>query len=363
MKSLLEITDPTKGKTPGNSSLNKLFKSMIRDERDLPFVYLSINITLTLIPLAVLLYLPFITGWVWWLVALAYLYLNNFYFKGPFGLMLHCTSHRAFFKKEYKILNHYLPWVLGPLFGQTPETYYSHHIGMHHPENNMPDDDSCTMFFQRDSLKGFTKYFASFFFVGIIHLANYFRKKNRKKLMYRSLRGEFLFIAFCVGLSFINWPATLVAFILPFVISRIIMMMGNWAQHAFISAAEPDNAYKNSITCINTKYNHKCWNDGYHISHHIKPSMHWTEHPVYFKQTIDEYVANDGIVFDGIHFLHVFVYLMRKRYDLLARHFVNIGNRFASDDDIIAFLKIRTTKIPAMAYATVNEPVALHAVE
>ncbi len=83
----------------------------------------------------------------------------------------------------------------------------------------------------------------------------------------------------CVGLSFVNFPATLVVFILPFVISRIIMMVGNWAQHAFIDAGDPSNHYKNSITCINTKYNHKCWNDGYHISHHVKPNMHWTEHP------------------------------------------------------------------------------------
>ena len=161
----------------------------------------------------------------------------------------------------------------------------------------------------------------------------------------------------CIGLSFVNFPATLVVFILPFVISRIIMMMGNWAQHAFICPLEPDNAYKNSITCINTKYNHKCWNDGYHISHHIKPSMHWTEHPVYFRQTIHEYIANDAIVFDGIHFLHVWCWLMTKRYDLLAKHFVNIGNRFSSDEEIMEFLRNRTKKIninavPATTIAT-----------
>ena len=259
--------------------------------------------------------------------------------------MLHCTSHRAFFKKEYEFLNHYLPWVLGPLFGQTPETYYSHHIGMHHPENNMPDDESSTMGYQRDSFRGFMHYLTTFFFMGIYHLASYFVRKKRKRLLYRSVRGEILFFVLCIGLCFINWPATLVVFIVPFIISRIIMMMGNWAQHAFVSADEPDNAYKNSITCINTKYNHKCWNDGYHISHHVKPSMHWTEHPGFFKKTIEMYSANDAIVFDGIHFLHVFVYLMRKRYDLLAKNFVSLDSKLQSDDDIIAFLKVRTKRI------------------
>lgn len=355
MKAFTLLTDPVyKKPEKAYNRLQKFLRSLIRDERDLPFVYLTIRISVTLIPLAVLLFIPGISNWLWWTAAVAYLVLNNLIFKGPYGLMLHCTSHRCFFERKYNFMNHYLPWVLGPLFGQTPETYYSHHIGMHHPENNMPDDDSCTMFFQRDSLRGFIKYFSSFFFAGIFHLARYFVRKNRKNLLIRSVRGEFLFIAMCVGLSFVNFPATLVVFILPFVISRIIMMLGNWAQHAFICASEPGNPYKNSITCINTSYNHQCWNDGYHIGHHQKPSLHWTEYPNHFKQNLDAYVSNDAVVFDGIHYLHVFAYLMLKRYDLLAKNFVNIGNRYSSDAEVIAFLKQRTRKISAVEAAAVH---------
>ncbi|WP_343671312.1 fatty acid desaturase [Chitinophaga sp.] len=352
------LTDPVY--TAANKPISKFrqfLKSMIRDERDLPFLYLTIELTLTLLPLAILLFLP-VPDLVWWIAAGAFTFLNNFRYKGPFGLMLHCTSHRAFFEKKYGLLNHYLPWVIGPLFGQTPETYYSHHIGMHHPENNMPDDDSCTMPFQRDSFRDFSQYLGSFFFAGIVHLARYFIKKNRKKLLVRSVRGEMLYILMCVGLSFVNFPATLVVFILPFVISRIIMMLGNWAQHAFICPLDPDNAYKNSITCINTKYNHKCWNDGYHISHHIKPNMHWTEHPHYFRKTLHEYIENEAIVFDGIHFLHVWLWLMTKRYDLLAKHFVNIGNRFSSDEEIMAFLRQRTRKIDLATLGSATVAVA-----
>ncbi|UPK69840.1 fatty acid desaturase family protein [Chitinophaga filiformis] len=351
------ITDPIYVKPEGtDNAFQRFLKSMIRDERDLPFLYLTLELTLILLPLAIILYLP-VPGWLWWTAAIAYQVLNNFRYKGSFGLMLHCTSHRVFFNKKYGFLNHYLPWVIGPLFGQTPETYYSHHIGMHHPENNMPEDESSTMAYQRDSFRGFCKYLASFVFTGIVTLCQYFIRKHRQKLMVRAARGELIFFLACIGLSFINFPATLTVFIIPFIISRIIMMVGNWAQHAFIDAGDPANAYKNSITCINTKYNHKCWNDGYHISHHIKPSMHWTEHPLFFRKTLPEYIANDAIVFDGIHFLHVWVYLMTKRYDLLARNFVNIGNRFNSDQEIIAFLRARTQKID-IATVPINNAVA-----
>ncbi|HVI43292.1 MAG TPA: fatty acid desaturase [Chitinophaga sp.] len=353
MKYLSQISDPVFVKPTQETALDRLLKKMIRDERDLPFAYLTLKITLTLWPLAILLYWPGVNSWLWWTAVIAYQYFNNVTFKGPFGLMLHCTSHRVFFVKKYQLLNHYLPWVIGPLFGQTPETYYSHHIGMHHAENNMPEDESSTMKYQRDSLPGFLQYLGSFFFAGVYRLATYFVRKKRKKLLYRSVRGELVFILGCVALSFINFPATFVVFILPFIISRIIMMVGNWAQHAFVCPSDPDNNYKNSITCINTKYNHKCWNDGYHISHHVKPNMHWTDHPVYFRKTLDEYISNNAIVFDGIHFLHVWAYLMGKRYDLLAKHFVNIGDTFQSDAEIISFLKQRTRRFAVLPEAAV----------
>ena len=351
MKILAEITDPVSVHKPV-SRADHFFVALLRDERDLPFVYLTLKITFTLIPLAVLMYMHMLPFWLWLCIAVIYQYLNNVVFKGPYGLMMHCTSHRPWFKQQYALMNYYLPWVIGPFFGQTPETYYTHHVGMHHPENNMPEDESSTMKFQRDSLKDFSVYLGSFLFAGIYHLCTYFARKKRKRLLFRSVRGELLFMAMCVALCFINWPATLVVFILPFFTFRIIAMTGNWAQHAFIDIREPENSYKNSVTCINTKYNIKCWNDGYHISHHLQSTMHWTEHPVFFKNTIDQYIASDAVVFDGIHFLHVFIYLMRDRYDLLARHFVNLGGRYKTDEEIIAMLRERTRKINVLPYFT-----------
>jgi len=74
------------------------------------------------------------------------------------------------------------------------------------------------------------------------------------------------------------------------------MMAGNWAQHAFIDAASPDNNYRNSITCINAYYNRVCFNDGYHIAHHLKPTQHWTEMPAELLANRAKYVENDGMM-------------------------------------------------------------------
>jgi fatty acid desaturase len=282
----------------------------------------------------------------WWIVSAAYLLLNNFRFKGPYGLMFHCTSHRPWFKGNWNFFYHYQNWFIGLLFGQTPNTYKSHHLGMHHRENNLTPDDSSTMAYQRDSIWDFHKYVFAFFLTAIINLVNYFNYKKQKTLRNRVLVGEISYWIIVIGLSFINFPATLVVLILPLIIARYIMMLGNWTQHAFVDPKHPGNSYVNSISCINNGYNKKCWNDGYHISHHLRPNLHWTEHPNHLMKHQDEYAQNKSIVFDGIHYLHIWFFLMTKNYDKLADHLVNIKGMFKSRDEAIDLMKVRTQKIP-----------------
>lgn len=340
-------TDPEFVRPARYSALDRWFLSLIRDERDLPFVHMTIRVTLMLVPLGVGLYLPFVPTWLWWIMAITYLFINNITLKGPFGLMLHCTTHRPFFKRPW--MNYYLPWVLAPFFGQSPETYHAHHVGMHHTENNLEPDESSTMPYQRDSGKAFLHYFFTFFFTGIYTLAAYFFVRKRNRLFYRVVRGEFLFIAFCTAMCFVNWQATLVVFILPFAIFRLVAMAGNWVQHAFVSQEDPGNHFQNSVTCINVKFNHKCWNDGYHISHHIDPTMHWTDHPRYFREHLTDFARERAVVFDGLNYLDIFGLLLRDRYDVLAQHFVNVGNVYKDDEEVIAFLRSRTAPVPFVA--------------
>jgi len=122
-------------------------------------------------------------------------------------------------------------------------------------------------------------------------------------------------------------------------------MLGNWTQHSFIDNLNPDNLYTNSINCINTKYNHVCWNDGYHTVHHIRPALHYTDIPAEFIKNKDKFAENKVFVFDGIHYLHIFVWLMTKRYDKLSDNIVNINNVYSNKEEVIALMKERTKKI------------------
>ncbi|MBY0472318.1 fatty acid desaturase [bacterium] len=226
----------------------------IQDERDLPFIWLIFKISISILPLGIYIFLrhPFsLIG------SVAYLLLNLGVFIGPFTLMLHNTSHRPLFRKGVKWGDAYMLWILCPFFGQTPHTYFVHHVGMHHPENNLGEDTSSTLKFQRDSVGDFCKYLFRFFFMSIYDLCFYLRKKNRPRLLRRALLGEITYFVAVAVLSMFHWKATLVVFVIPLIFIRFAMIAGNWAQHAFVDSASPESNYRNSITCINTSYNLK----------------------------------------------------------------------------------------------------------
>ena len=345
MREFPTITDPV-FEQKRNSNLDTIFLKYINDERDLPFIYLCIKITFIIIPFAVFLFTSILTGYKWWIAGLIYAGLIV-YFVGPYTLMLHNTSHRRLFKPKYKIWNNYIPWILAPFMGQSPETYFSHHIGMHHTENNLHSDKSSTMAYQRDSFIDFLKYGVGFLFTGIIELAQYFWNKKFMKLFNMVVRGETVYIIFLLLLAFINLKATLYIFVLSMVIVRLSMMAGNWGQHAFIDEKSPGNSYRNSITCINSAYNRQCFNDGYHIGHHINPSMHWTDMPGDFIKNKDKYAEEKAIVYEGLDFHMVWLFLMLKRYDILAKHMVRLDNAIQTDEQAIQMLKSRTKLIPA----------------
>ncbi|MDQ6762304.1 MAG: fatty acid desaturase [Bacteroidota bacterium] len=345
MKCLSVLTDPLYIPKKKFTLYDRLWLRIINDKRDLPFIYLLTRIHVVVIITGILLYMPFWKNWIWWVAAIPYFYISQFYYKGRFGLMFHCICHRKLFKKKYHWIHTYITWVVCPFFGHSPEGYFSHHMGMHHIENNMPDDTSSTMGYQRDSLKSFLLYFFNFLTLGVRNTFLYLYNRKRKKLYIRFTMGEFLFYVFCISMCFVNLKVTLLIFIIPLFFCRLVSMLGNWTQHAFVDANDPDNAYTNSVNCINTSYNKMCWNDGYHVIHHLRPGMHYTEMPLEFLKLKEKFAINRSIVFDNLNYLHIFTYLLSGRYDKLAGNMVNINGAFMNDEDAISTLKQRTKKI------------------
>jgi fatty acid desaturase len=336
----LTITDPVhRPRTLG--AVEARLVRFINDERDLAFLRLAFLQSLIILPVAAWLYAhPDFPAW----IAVPYWGLVLVWWLAPYILMLHNTSHRRLFRKDFDWLNAYIPVVLGPFFGETPETYFAHHVGMHHPENNLRDDLSSTLEYQRDSFIDFLRYFGRFFFGIIVELPVYFYRRGRYGLMRRALTGELGYLLAVAVLAWWRLRPTVVLFIVPFMFTRFMMMVGNWGQHAFIDLSAPDNCYRNSITCVNASYNRRCFNDGYHIGHHLKPTLHWMEMPGDFQDNLPRYVDEGAIVFAGIDFFIVWALLMLKRYDWLARRVVVLDGVGRSEAEVVAMLRERTRR-------------------
>lgn len=265
-----------------------------------------------------------------------------------FTLMLHCTSHRQLFKSKYRALNAGIPWIIGPFMGQTPESYFAHHMGMHHVEENLADDLSSTMRFQRDRFSHWLRYYGRFILFGLPELVLYFRRRNRSRLLRRVLFGEGLYWLVILALGVWKPAAVLVVLVGPLLLIRTLMMIGNWGQHAFVSATQPNNPHLASITCINSRYNRRCFNDGYHIGHHLNARSHWTEYPAEYRKNLQEYGQKDAIVFEGLDFFTVWLFLMTGRWSRLARGFVRLPGAPERDESaIIALLKERVRPVRA----------------
>jgi fatty acid desaturase len=328
-------TDPREAVTPAYA---RWAAPLLDDPRDAVFVALMIQCGLVAVAGVGL----FFAGhWFWWLAPLYLLVV----FAGVidrFTLMLHCTSHRQLFRGSRPVLNALIPWVLGPFMGQTPGTYFAHHVGMHHVEENGPNDLSSTERFQRDRIGEWLLYWGRFMSVGLFDLAAYLRRNGRRRLFRRVIVGEAVFWGTVAALAVVNFRATFVVFLLPLLVMRTLMMAGNWAQHAFIRPDRPQHPLGSSLTCVGTRYNRRCFNDGYHAVHHAAPRCHWTEHPEAFEAQMEQYGKSDAVVLAGVDFFQVWLLLMTGRWDRLARAFVRLpGAPERTHEEVIAFLQGR----------------------
>jgi fatty acid desaturase len=342
----LNLKDPREIATIELTGLERWFLPKLKDARDTVIVRRMLMTTALVVPGTLMLYaLP---TWVCAIIGIPYMAVLFTQGMGKYILMLHTTSHRQLFKNEHVWLNRWIPIFLAPFFGQTPYSYYVHHIGMHHPEDNLEGDLSSTMAYQRDSLLHWLHYAFKFQLIGLPLLLRYLYTKNRKKLLYSLIAGEVGWMVIAITLMVLAPVPTLFAFVIPLVLIRFLMMMGNWGQHALVDPADPENNWKSTVILVNTAYNRKCYNDGYHIVHHLAPSIHWTEMPAWFETRIAEAVKNDAIVLDMENFgsfQSIWRCLMFGRYDLLADRIVPLPGQERTKDEWIALIRTRLVPI------------------
>ncbi|KAJ3120714.1 hypothetical protein HK098_004400 [Nowakowskiella sp. JEL0407] len=328
--------------TPKNA-YEKFVISLLRDSRDLDIINFSLYMTLTVVPSAFLLFYRFS-----YIHAIIHLILLVPTLE-KYVHALHNACHRPIFVKGASLLNLWIPYIIGPFCGQTWNTYYFHHIKMHHVADNGPEDASSTLLYQRDSLIGWLVYFGRFYFMTWYDLGFYFIQKGQYFALLPLLGGEYSLIFGALYLLIMTsqyFLPTLFVFVIPFHFVRAGMMQGNWTQHAFLDREDPNGGgRKNSITCISSSYNPRSFNDGYHASHHLNPLRHWLDHPRMFVKQRQQYYEEQAVVFKDLDYPGVWIRLVTGNYKDLAKYWIHLGDGpRPSDEEIIALLKHKTKR-------------------
>lgn len=270
------------------------------------------------------------------------------YYVGSYTLIKHQHIHaNGVLAKRfpYSWIDCLFPYITDPLMGHTWNSYYYHHVKHHHVEANGPEDLSSTIRYQRDDIWNLLHYIGRFYFLIWFDLPMYFFRKGKYSKAFKSFSWEAGSLVSIFLLALWQFGPTLFAFILPLMVVRFILMIGNWGQHAFVDEEDPESDFRSSITLIDvavstkmtlTNYsrtlialqsNRFCFNDGYHTSHHLNPRRHWREHPVSFLKQKSRYAFERALVFRNIDYLMITYRLMIKDYNHLARCLVPIGNQ------------------------------------
>jgi hypothetical protein len=221
-------------------------RSLLRVETDVVMITQLLLISVTSIPSALYLFFGHFT----WLHGLLH-FVMQFLYIGSYTLMMHQHIHqRGILNKRYAMLDAVFPYITDPLMGHSWNSYFYHHVKHHHLEANGPDDLSSTIRYQRDDIFNLLHYIGRFYFFIWLELPIYFLRKGKTTLAMKAFAWEMSYYIFLYTLYQLNSRATFCIFLLPLMVLRLGLMVGNWGQHAFVDDQEPDSDYRSSITLI-----------------------------------------------------------------------------------------------------------------
>ena len=305
-------------------ALARIAPKILRDPRDFPALRLMIALTFSAVPIFIA---QLILGKPSLLLAAAfYLALYGVKFQRFIRMFSasHLEAHRPhgyFTPKLDKLFGRYLEFFLGYFYGNIPELGRTAHVCLHHRENAGFDDTRNTMSYDRTNRLDFLWYMADNLWtvLGVAPYA-YFKAKGDEKNRRRMLSGMLCYYFYFAAVFLYNWKIGILYVLMPILSMNLINAITAWVQHAFCDPEHPEDYFTNTVTVMDEI---NFMNEGYHLCHHHRSALHWTEMPAHFDRLRDRMSSAKSLVFRDLDFLGLFLELtLLRRMDVLAEKLV-----------------------------------------
>src|SRR6266403_5951674 len=304
--------------------LGRLGQKVLQDSRDIPALRLMVSLSLTAVPIFLI---QLVLGKPRLLLAIAF-YLSLYGLKFQRFVRMFSASHveahrrQGYFSEKYdKVFGRYLEFFLGHLYGYIPELGRTAHVCLHHRENSGPDDTRSTMGYDRTSRLDFLWYLSDNIWT-VLGLAPYayFKARGDEKNRRHMLWGMARFYAYFGAVFIYDWRIGTMFVLVTLLCMNFINAITAWVQHAFCDPQRPEDYFSNSVTVVDEV---NFMNEGYHLCHHHRASLHWTDMPIHFERIRDRMREAGSLVFRDLDFMGLFLELtVLRRMDVLAEKLV-----------------------------------------
>ena len=304
--------------------LERLGQKVLRDQRDTPALRLMVSLSLTTLPIFVI---QLVLGKPSLLLAIAfYLSLSGLKFERFVRMFSakHLEAHRrqGYFSEKYdRVFGRYVEFFLGYLYGNLPELDRTVHVGLHHRENGGLNDTVTSSRYDRTSPLDFLWYLSDNIWTALGFAPYFYFKakgdeKNRRRILWGMARYYFFFAAVFIY----NWRIGILYVLVPLLCMNFIMALTAWVQHAFCDPEHPEDYFANTVTVLDEL---NFMNEGYHLCHHHRSSLHWTEMPAHLERIRDKMRESGSLVFRDLDVMGLFFELtVLRRMDVLAEKLV-----------------------------------------